>query len=477
MAAWPWVRSGVHPVIAARLAGRALSILGLIATLVAASRLARLGGSPRRAGWWAMLLIAAAPVLAGQPYAVRPDMLGVAFQTVGVFLVLSALEGRRNPSARVIGAYAAFGLAACVKQNLVVGAAISLALLIPGWLRGRVHLRAIAGALALGAGIVTVVYGGEWIITEGRIWDSAYVVAAQVNRVHPGGWDHVGIMLLAVSNDAIGLITLLPAIGLGMVAASRGFGRRVILLGGVGMIGIILVSLGLHSILQKAEVGVIVSLTACLIVATIIPACVLIERSAFLGGRIDAALWLYTAAEFALATLFFYMSTGSWKNYAIQSVVFGAILTARAASRLIETPPPARVLWPIALALATVLVSAFNHVFDADMLMSGERAAVGEIFRIVKQPRAAFVFLDRPGFNRAGGRFDLVYDDWLYPVFESMHRAEPRSGWLSTALRDRQVRGVVSTSPASRIEGTRLDLRSLGFHPDFKCGPFFVWTR
>lgn len=80
----------MHPVIAARLAGRALSILGLIATLVAASRLARLGGSPRRAGWWAMLLIAAAPVLAGQPYAVRPDMLGVAFQTVGVFLVLSA---------------------------------------------------------------------------------------------------------------------------------------------------------------------------------------------------------------------------------------------------------------------------------------------------------------------------------------------------------------------------------------------------
>ena len=54
MAAWPWARSGVHPVTAARLAGRTLSILGLIVTLVAASRLARLGGGSRRAGWWAV---------------------------------------------------------------------------------------------------------------------------------------------------------------------------------------------------------------------------------------------------------------------------------------------------------------------------------------------------------------------------------------------------------------------------------------
>ena len=28
-------------------------------------------------------------------------------------------------------------------------------------------------------------------------------------------------------------------------------------------------------------------------------------------------------------------------------------------------------------------------------------------------------FADRPGLNRVHGRADLVYDPWLYPVFES----------------------------------------------------------
>ena len=329
----------------------------------------------------------------------------------------------------------------------------------------------------MGTGIVMAIYGGEWIFTQGRIWDSAFVVAAQVNRVHPGGWDHAGIMILAVSNDAIGLISLFAAIGLGRVGALQGLGRRLILLGGVGIIGILLVTLILHSVVQRVEVGIIVFLGACAIMALIIPACVLIERSAFLGDRLDAALWLYIASEFSMATVLFYMSTGSWKNYAIQSVVFGAILTARAASRLVETPPSSRILWPTALALATVLVSVFNHVFDSEILMIGERAAVRGIFEAVRQPPSAFVFLDRPGFNRVGGRFDLVYDDWLYPVFESMHRAEPRSGWLSMALRDRRVRVVVSTYPASRIEGTGLDLRTFGFRSDIQVGPFFVWTR
>src|SRR5205814_2249427 len=65
LGAWPMVRAGLDPVTAARLAGRSISALGLLATLAAAYRMARLGGAPHRAGWWAVLLIAAAPVLAG----------------------------------------------------------------------------------------------------------------------------------------------------------------------------------------------------------------------------------------------------------------------------------------------------------------------------------------------------------------------------------------------------------------------------
>ena len=50
-------------------------------------------------------------------------------------------------------------------------------------------------------------------------------------------------------------------------------------------------------------------------------------------------------------------------------------------------------------------------------------------------------FVDRPGFNRVHGRADLVYDPWLYPVFESIKLAEPRSAWLGASARERPGSG------------------------------------
>ena len=343
MAAWPWAHSGVHPVTAARLAGRTLSILGAhrdprrrLSPGTARRRFSKggpVGGPADRRG-----AVARRTALRG---AAGHDGSGISNRRGPPGAL--GLEGRGSPRSGVIGAYAAFGLAACVKQNLVVGAAISLALLILAWLRGRVQLRSIAAALAVGTGIVMAVYGGEWIITDGRIWDSAFVVASQVNRVHPGGWDHVGIMILAVSNDSIGLITLLIGDRSWHGRGLAGFGRRVMLIGRCRHdrhhprhadppLDLATGGSGRHRLPGRVR--------AC--VALIIPACALIERSAFLGGGSMRPLWLYAAAEFASATVFFYMSEGSWKNYAIQSVVFGAILTARAASRLIDTPPSAR---------------------------------------------------------------------------------------------------------------------------------------
>ena len=80
---------------------------------------------------------------AGQPFAVRPDMAGVALQTAGVLLVLSALEGGSGASRRVIWGYAAFGLSACVKQHLVAGAAVSTILLLLGGRGSQVRVGAI----------------------------------------------------------------------------------------------------------------------------------------------------------------------------------------------------------------------------------------------------------------------------------------------------------------------------------------------
>ena len=86
LAAWPIAGSGFHPVTAARLAGRGLSALGLLATLSTAYRLARSGGMPRRVGVWAVLLIAASPVLAGQPFTVycRTAATSTPPQTIGL---------------------------------------------------------------------------------------------------------------------------------------------------------------------------------------------------------------------------------------------------------------------------------------------------------------------------------------------------------------------------------------------------------
>src|SRR5262249_8932379 len=141
LAAWPISRAGLDPLVAARLAGRSLSAIGLLATLAAAYRLARLDGRPRRAGLWGVLLIAASPMLEGQPLAVRPDMAGVALQTAGVPLVLSSLRDATRARTRVPWAYVAFGLAACVKQQMIAVAGVSTLLLLAGWREGRVRPR------------------------------------------------------------------------------------------------------------------------------------------------------------------------------------------------------------------------------------------------------------------------------------------------------------------------------------------------
>ena len=94
--AWPLARAGFDPVLASLVAGRSLSLVGLVVTLAAAFRLARIDGAPPIAGWWTVLLIVATPVLDPQPYSVRPDMMGIALQTTGLLLVLTVLRSKER---------------------------------------------------------------------------------------------------------------------------------------------------------------------------------------------------------------------------------------------------------------------------------------------------------------------------------------------------------------------------------------------
>ena len=110
-AAWPLWRAGFDPVSASLIAGRLLSAFGFLATIAAVYGLARLGGSPPRAGYWAALLVAATPVHGGLPLEVRPDVLGIGLQTTGILLVLSALNSQPRPKANWLAAFVCFGAA------------------------------------------------------------------------------------------------------------------------------------------------------------------------------------------------------------------------------------------------------------------------------------------------------------------------------------------------------------------------------
>ena len=186
-------------------------MLGLLVTVGLAYRLARLDGRSRMAGWWSVLLILSAPILSGFPFAVRPDLVGIALQTGGIWLVLSALQAPRPGVGSLLGAYAAFGLAICVKQHNVVAPAITTG----------GSFRRLSGRCG---------YPGDgscpdwssrprswWSSTGPRISDgwrmsqAVFVAAADVGRVHPADWNHVRIIAIAVLGRTIGLIAVLTA--------------------------------------------------------------------------------------------------------------------------------------------------------------------------------------------------------------------------------------------------------------------------
>ena len=56
------------------------------------------------------------------------------------------------------------------------------------------------------------------------------------------------------------------------------------------------------------------------VLSTVIPASLIIERS-LRGGWPDGALWAYFAAEIAVTTMLWRLSSGGWFNYAITAVL------------------------------------------------------------------------------------------------------------------------------------------------------------
>lgn len=106
-----------------------------------------------------------------------------------------------------------------------------------------------------------------------------------------------------------------------------------------------------------------------------------------------------------------------------------------------------------------------------------EARAIGRIVEETGRPSSEFFFVGRPGDNRVFGQTGLVYDEWLYPVFESLHLADPRSNWLRHVLTTGPIRIVVNTTESPKIDGVGLTLPELGYASHIQVEPFFVWVR
>jgi hypothetical protein len=478
LAAWPLARAGLDPVWAALAAGRSLSALGLLVTLLAAARMARLDGAPGRgrAGWWAALLIGASPILGGLPVAVRADMLGIALQTTGALLVLSAWCAAGRPRAFVIpGAFAAFALAACVKQHFVAAPVVATGLLLAACWRGRLPWKPIERGLILAVLIVTAVYGAEHLITSGQMWQAVFVTAGRVGQVYPSDWWHTLLIDSEVTGRCAGLLVLLPAAYLVMLRDRPGLVRRVVAAAGVGAIGSTVALRALLFIPIQPGYGVPLTLLQLVALPLVVLACFLIAPRRFVAGRLDAALWAFLAGELVVATALFRASTGAWTNYAIQAAVFASVLTARALARAFEGPPSALAPWPIALAALAVPCSAAFDALDVARSRREGRAALAQLFDRAGRSHREFFFVDLPGENRLYGRPDLVYDYWLYPVFESYRLAEPRSIWLRNALADEPPRVIVTKSLSPKIPGLWQSLPEMGYRRSPDVGPFHIW--
>ena len=477
LAAWPLARAGLGPFPASLAAGRSLSVLATAAALWMTARLARLDGAPVRTGVWAALVFAASPVLAGFPVAVRPDLLGVALQSAGVLLVLSALRAGKAGGAKVTAAFGAFGLAVCVKQHLVAAPLVSLGLLLAGRFRGRVGRGQTERGLALAAAVVAAVYGTEQVLTGGQVWQSAFVAASAVGRVHPAELSNALIVLASIAHRLVGPLALLLAAALVLLRTRPGPVRRLAWASGTLLLAATLALLLTQFVTTQPQYGaVLMSLEFAFLPLAIAAGSLLVPR-AVSGNRLDAALWLYLVAEAALTTALCFGSTGAWVNYAIQAAVFASVLAARALSRALAAPGPRLALAPVGFALAAVAASAAHDVYDSARSRLYDRAALAEATRRLGRPAGEYFFVDLPGENRLRGRPELVFDHWLYPVFESLRLAEPRSGWLTRALTDGPVRVVVSRSPSPNVDGLPRSLPELGYRRAFRAGRFHVWQR
>jgi hypothetical protein len=218
------------------------------------------------------------------------------------------------------------------------------------------------------------------------------------------------------------------------------------------------------------------------VVAIVIPALLMLDPRFLIASTLDRLVALLLIAELALAAALCRASTGAWLNYGIPTILMASVLLGRALDRALVQPrlvspyPPPRLGW-LALAAIAPLVSSVSLIQYVVSQRELERIERNFVLAKMACPPSEVFFVDRPGANRRNGRLDLVYDHWLYPVFETIHLAEPRSSWLAAKLANGSINLVVNTSDHDGIDRVTPSLSRLGFVKRIKVGQYFVWER
>jgi hypothetical protein len=477
LAALPLKYAGLDAVNSALVGGRSLSLLSFVATLFMIARLARIDGADRRAGWWAAGLFAASSVLGGLPVAVRPDSTAVMLQTGGVLLVSLVLTRPRPSRWAVPAAYALFGLALCVKQHCLASPAVGTVLLLTFRRQADVSLKSIGVGIILSLVIMLFVYGAEEIATGGWMSRSILIAASRVPQVHPGDWVYVRIISIGLMAQSTGLVALFGAAGLAAIGRTRGWLRQMHWGVGTALLALFAAYSSWDAFRPNVQIAsAMVFADAAIVVLMLLPAA-LIDSRKVLGNRFDAMLWVFLAAELGVVMVLTRASTGAWFNYALQATVFACVLTGRAMGRALDGGS-ARPMLPVAIAMLLVPFQAVPRCVGMIVQRQLERDAKAVLFQHYGLDRAEFFFVERPGDNRVFGQRRLVFDDWLYPVFERSGLAEPRARWLRQSLgAGGPVTVIVFRSELPTDLGIRGPIQPLGYTPGLKVGPLYSWRR
>ena len=163
-------------------------------------------------------------------------------------------------------------------------------------------------------------------------------------------------------------------------------------------------------------------------------------------------------------------STGAWLNYGIPATVFTSALAARGLSRAAGCQYAARGGLAGGAGLAGRSGVEPLRGRRSDRRHRGERAVAGRSMSTWKRPRSSISSPTARASTGSTGGSSWSTTTGCIRYSSRSALAEPRWRWLGRALFTGPVRAVVATTEGPLIEGTKINLRLLGYRADSKLG-------